>query len=455
MSPISATVVQKFEIEAQTEPIMVPFPLPPIGKLVIPKELSLESVSMQTEYTWLMDEFPRKIRESSLLLIESQETSLTKVSPRKKRETPRKVPVTDTPSVSTNEDEQAESTNIVEDVVMTAESKESMPQTSAPLTSSPNKRESKKKQQENSVESSMTDVAQIAPHEETVTSEVREEPLAPATAASPNTRSSKRKNDEKQEESAITEEPQNVTPKKRAYKKKEKESPQAEGMIPPTAADEATTPLILESAPVGEHVLDNQEVAAPKKRVNKKKQLVDGTEPTESSEIEVTKPKRVNKKKQTEDALADADLDAETQPIGEAETPKKKRVSRKKQQEDVPATPATTVAPDTPVADSLMARKPSSSLLPLYEDSSDEDMVLVHKPASPQLKRTITPVSIKPSIETPKTSKVPEPLVTPVAAVHAPESFSESEAENESSSSDSDSGVPSSSLITAQSKKKQ
>ena len=49
----------KQESEVQTDPIMVPFPLPPIGTVkVVVKEV--ESVSMQTDYTWLFNEFPTR-----------------------------------------------------------------------------------------------------------------------------------------------------------------------------------------------------------------------------------------------------------------------------------------------------------------------------------------------------------------------------------------------------------
>ena len=42
--------------DCQTEPIMVPFPLPPIGK---PEEVPLKvSVEVQSDYTWMFNEFP-------------------------------------------------------------------------------------------------------------------------------------------------------------------------------------------------------------------------------------------------------------------------------------------------------------------------------------------------------------------------------------------------------------
>jgi len=42
----------------QTEPILVPFPLPPIGKVQVAIETS--STATQTEYTWMFNEFPFK-----------------------------------------------------------------------------------------------------------------------------------------------------------------------------------------------------------------------------------------------------------------------------------------------------------------------------------------------------------------------------------------------------------
>lgn len=42
--------------EAQTEPIMVPFPLPPIGKLELASERV--SIAIQSDYTWMFNEFP-------------------------------------------------------------------------------------------------------------------------------------------------------------------------------------------------------------------------------------------------------------------------------------------------------------------------------------------------------------------------------------------------------------
>lgn len=45
-------------VECQTEPIMVPFPLPQIGAVKAPKSTNV--TSSQTEYTWMYNEFPQK-----------------------------------------------------------------------------------------------------------------------------------------------------------------------------------------------------------------------------------------------------------------------------------------------------------------------------------------------------------------------------------------------------------
>lgn len=60
--------------EVQTEAIMVPFPLPPIGTIK-PETKPVESVSMQTEYTWMFNEFPTK-REDFCMVERTQKSRI-------------------------------------------------------------------------------------------------------------------------------------------------------------------------------------------------------------------------------------------------------------------------------------------------------------------------------------------------------------------------------------------
>ena len=138
------------------------------------------------------------------------------------------------------------------------------------------------------------------------------------------------------------------------------------------------------------------------------------------------------------------------------ETPRKRTRGAKKEQEVVtPATPATSAGPETPASASSPASTPevtvpkrSLSLKPILSDSSDDECPLLNKAAP--LTRTITPVSVKPSVV------AKEPVASaPVASTPEAEPSSESEVEqNNSSSSDSDADVPSASLIAAAKRKK-
>jgi hypothetical protein len=50
------------EVDIQTDPILIPFPLPPLEKTLGCKK-QLESVSIQTEYVWISHEFPTRNSE--------------------------------------------------------------------------------------------------------------------------------------------------------------------------------------------------------------------------------------------------------------------------------------------------------------------------------------------------------------------------------------------------------
>ena len=67
-------------VESQTEPIMVPFPLPPIGK---PDALpTMVSVEVQSDYTWMFNEFPvRTAHKTSVPVSESSNSFEAPSSP--------------------------------------------------------------------------------------------------------------------------------------------------------------------------------------------------------------------------------------------------------------------------------------------------------------------------------------------------------------------------------------
>lgn len=136
-----------------------------------------------------------------------------------------------------------------------------------------------------------------------------------------------------------------------------------------------------------------------------------------------------------------------------AETPKKKARSPRKPKaiEQVPATPASTAVPDTPISvSSPIAEKVVSKTMPklppvLSDSSDDESRPLIRK--VPALTRKITPVQVKPSITTNARPQVV--AVPPNTPVESDSSSSESEKEAMSSSSDSDGDIPAISMITS------
>ena len=203
-------------------------------------------------------------------------------------------------------------------------------------------------------------------------------------------------------------------------------------------------------------------IVSPKKKQTSVKKVVPVVEepkkvptpldiPIESLEMEVDSPMEL---------AAPVVIEPETQaipvvevsaPVAVQDTPKKRSRGTKKELEAaMPATPATSAGPETPGSTSSPVNTPHAagpqkvaSLRPILSDSSDDECALLNK-ATP-LTRTITPVSMKPSV-----TATPRPKSSPVQAPQKPaaESGSESDDErNQSSSSDSDAGVPSASLI--------
>jgi hypothetical protein len=381
------------EFETQTDPIMVPFPLPPIGKIEVSKTIVTESLSIQTEYTWLLEEFPKKLRDQTFVDVSAGVTpspkELKKSALVKKAESTKKSFVAESvETVVTGDASQEASEMVIEEGTpqVESEAKKTDQVTALPFpVPSPKKRGAQKKQLEEPA---------------SLDSAVDQTPVIPT-----------------------------ISPNKRVTRK---------------ALQEATiiTEVPVETEKVAEESTEETQQVIPEAKVSPKK--------------------RVSKKKDVEAAAeTPVQITVVTEEVPVAQTtPKKERSSRKKKQEiveEAPATPATTAVPETPVADVLMASPSpiakSSSLLPLYEDSSDDDMVLVHK--SSPIKRTITPTAVKPTIETPKEKPVAK-LLSQNSTITNDNSSSESEDANESSSSsDSDADIPPAALITSSKKRKQ
>ena len=192
------------------------------------------------------------------------------------------------------------------------------------------------------------------------------------------------------------------------------------------------------------------EIKPQKKRGSPKKA------PAKDISVKTTEAESSEQVETTDSGSDNQIAEAETQEVvAPAPSTPKKKASKKKQAEPAtPATPATTVAPETPVADVLRTppvKRTSSLLPPILSDSSDDETVLLNK--SSPLKRTITPVTVKPTVSTPAAESVKPTKAAPQKKqIEAPSSDSESEVH--SSSSDSDNEVPSASLITAGGKRK-
>lgn len=79
--------------ESQTEPILVPFPLPPIGKIHSDKK-EVAAVLIQTDYVWLGNEFPTRNSEAACCTREgsAMETPVPRVKSPRKKSTEKKLP---------------------------------------------------------------------------------------------------------------------------------------------------------------------------------------------------------------------------------------------------------------------------------------------------------------------------------------------------------------------------
>lgn len=111
--------------EVQTDPIMVPFPLPPIGP-IRPSKCEVMSVSIQTDYVWMLNEFP--MRNSAASGCFREENTIYSVSPKtkspRKKSSERKGATTEKPIDSATAPENA---SMIESAV------EVPPQASSPL----------------------------------------------------------------------------------------------------------------------------------------------------------------------------------------------------------------------------------------------------------------------------------------------------------------------------------
>lgn len=182
-------------------------------------------------------------------------------------------------------------------------------------------------------------------------------------------------------------------------------------------------------------------------------------EPTETEPV-ATEFEQPEVAKEVETTVPSADhvmAEDETQQVAsvDASTPKKRGRKKKEADEAIPATPATTAAPETPVADVLSTppvKRASSLLPPILSDSSDDDTVLLNK-GSP-LKRTITPVTAKPTVTAPVKATKPMPQPKAVESSSSSSSSDSSSESDKSSSSDSDNDVPSAALMLSGPKRK-
>ena len=137
--------------DVQTDPIMVPFPLPPIGKIHVEEKKVTECVSMQTEYTWIINEFP--VRVASTLLFETDKVPATRVtaSPKKESGIKRKAVSKPKEIVAPEPEESTESQSMSTSDEVTASQSVSEIETQpvvaavAPITETPKKRVNRKK----------------------------------------------------------------------------------------------------------------------------------------------------------------------------------------------------------------------------------------------------------------------------------------------------------------------
>ena len=303
--------------ESQTEPILVPFPLPPIGKIHSDKK-EVAAVLIQTDYVWLGNEFPTRNSEAACCTREepAMEIPAAKVKSPRKKSTEKKVP-----------DAQVGIESVSKQLGATGELADEV---SVPVTPSVQSAEPAEDARLGNNDQVASTPKKGVSKRSKISKETEEQPATPATSAGP-------------------------------------ETPMAASETA-SVRKESVKPVLSDSSD-DEHPL----LHAPKSR---KPAVVSSVKPSVPSKTETSVKKSVAQPPSASESEAEAHSSSSE---SDADVPSVSLISSKKRKDD--SRSKETVATPAPVAKQIESSPPASRLGPLVQvnDVAEEHIEILHK----------------------------------------------------------------------------